>query len=199
MEYKAQIFEAKAVPEGKNLYIEGYAAVFGNVDTYNDILLPGSCQKSITGPGASRIKLCTQHKQTDIIDVVGKVLELREDAKGLWFRAKVSNTSKGRDAAELILDEAIDEISVGFITKDFYMQRDTRYLKEIDVREISIVIRAANVEARIGSIEIKEEQEKEPELEKPKEPDYENMPNDDLIRMRQKINTEITKRTLKKI
>lgn len=197
MEYKAQIFEAKGLQEGKNLYIEGYAAVFGNVDTYKDILLPGACQKSITGPGASRIKLCAQHKQTDIIDVIGKVLELREDAKGLWFRAKVSNTTKGKDAAELVLDEAIDEISIGFITIDFYMQDGIRYLKEIDIREISIVIRAANVEARIQSIEVKEEKEKEPE--EPKEPDYENMPNDDLIRMRQKINTEITKRTLKKI
>lgn len=197
MEYKAQIFEAKGLQEGKNLYIEGYAAVFGNVDTYNDILLPGACQKSITGPGASRIKLCAQHKQTDIIDVIGKVLELREDTKGLWFRAKVSNTTKGKDAAELVLDEAIDEISIGFITIDFYMQDGIRYLKEIDIREISIVIRAANVEARIQSIEVKEEKEKEPE--EPKEPDYENMLNDDLIRMRQKINTEITKRTLKKI
>ena len=197
MEYKAQIFEAKAVPEGKNLYIEGYAAVFGNVDTYNDILLPGACQKSITGPGASRIKLCAQHKQTDIIDVIGKVLELREDAKGLWFRAKVSNTTKGKDAVELILDEAIDEISIGYIATDKEQIGDIRYLKEIDIREISIVIRAANVEARIQSVEVKEEGDNKPkEL---KEPDYENMPNDDLIRMRQKIQTEITKRTLKKI
>ena len=197
MEYKAQIFEAKAVPEGKNLYIEAYAVGIGNRDTYDDVALPGCTVKSITGPGASRIKLCAQHKQTDVIDVVGKVLEMREDAKGLWFRAKISNTSKGKDIAELIIDGAIDEISIGYIVIDFYMQDGIRYLKEIDIREISIVIRAANVEARIQSIEVKEEKEKEPE--DPKEPDYENMPNDDLIRMRQKIQTEITKRTLKKI
>lgn len=197
MEYKQQIFEAKAVPDGKNLYIEGYAAVFGNVDTYGDVVIAGACNKSITAPGASRIKLCAQHKQTDIIDVIGKVLELKETGKGLWFRAKVSNTTKGRDAAELILDEAIDEISIGFITIDFYMQDGIRYLKEIDIREISIVIRAANIEARIQSIEVKEDKEKEPE--KPKDPDFEGMTNDDLIRMRQMIQTEITKRTLKKI
>ena len=189
MEYKAQLFEVKSIPEGKNLYIEGYAAVFGNVDTYQDVLLPGSCEKSITGPGASRIKLCAQHKQTDIIDVIGKVVELKEREKGLWFRAKISNTTKGRDAAELILDEAIDEVSIGYVTIDYYNEGGLRYLKEIDIREISIVIRAANLEARLESMEIKED--------KPKD-QQEELTDEQLLEKRAEIDKEIEKRVINK-
>ena len=189
MEYKAQLFEVKSIPEGKNLYIEGYAAVFGNVDTYQDVLLPGSCEKSITGPGASRIKLCAQHKQTDIIDVIGKVVELKEREKGLWFRAKISNTTKGRDAAELILDEAIDEVSIGYVTIDYYNEGGLRYLKEIDIREISIVIRAANVEARLESMEIKEDKSKDQQ---------EELTDEQLLEKRAEIDKEIEKRAMDK-
>ena len=189
MEYKAQLFEVKSIPEGKNLYIEGYAAVFGNVDTYQDVLLPGSCEKSITGPGASRIKLCAQHKQTDIIDVIGKVVELKETEKGLWFRAKISNTTKGRDAAELILDEAIDEVSIGYVTIDYYNEGGLRYLKEIDIREISIVIRAANVEARLESMEIKEDKSNDQQ---------EELTDEQLLEKRAELDKEIEKRVINK-
>ena len=192
MEYKAQIFEAKAVPDGKNLFVEGYAAVFGNEDSYNDIIVAGAFTKTIAGKDGKRIKLCLQH---DMEDIVGKIVELKEDEKGLWFRAKISNTTMGKDLSILIEDDAINEISIGYqsIVWEVDEVRNVRLLKEVKLYEISFVSRAANQLATIQATEIKEEKQT------PKEPDYENMPNDDLIRMRQKINTEITKRTLKKI
>lgn len=191
MEYKQQIFEAKAIPDGKNLYIEGWAAVYGNLDTYNDVIVPGAFKKTITGAGATRIKLCAQHRQKDIVDVIGKVIELRDEAKGLWFRAKVSNTSKGRDAAELVMDEAIDEVSIGYVTVDFEMVKDVRYLKEIDLREISLVIRAANIDARIENTEVKEDKP----IEKPKP--ISEMTDEELIRMRRELEKEIGNRVNK--
>ena len=192
MEYKAQIFEAKAVPDGKNLFVEGYAAVFGNEDSYNDIIVAGAFTKTIAGKEGKRIKLCLQH---DMEDIVGKIVELKEDEKGLWFKAKISNTTMGKDLSILIEDDAINEISIGYqsIVWEVDEVRNVRLLKEVKLYEISFVSRAANQLAIIQATEIKEEKQT------PKEPDYENMPNDDLIRMRQKINTEITKRTLKKI
>ena len=192
MEYKAQIFEAKAVPDGKNLFVEGYAAVFGNEDSYNDIIVAGAFTKTIAGKEGKRIKLCLQH---DMEDIVGKIVEMKEDEKGLWFKAKISNTTMGKDLSILIEDDAINEISIGYqsIVWEVDEVRNVRLLKEVKLYEISFVSRAANQLATIQATEIKEEKQTQ------KEPDYENMPNDDLIRMRQKINTEITKRTLKKI
>ena len=49
MEFKSQYFEVKAVAEGKNMYVEGYAAIFGNEDSYNDIIVQGAFTKTIQG------------------------------------------------------------------------------------------------------------------------------------------------------
>jgi len=73
MEFKSQYFEVKAVAEGKNMYVEGYAAIFGNEDSYNDIIVQGAFTKTIQGREGKRIKLCLQH---DLDDVVGKIEEL---------------------------------------------------------------------------------------------------------------------------
>ena len=206
MEYIRQIFEAKAIPDGKNLYIEGYAAVFNNVDSYNDILVPGSVGNFLASPDAKRLKFCAQHRQTDIIDVIGKVIEVKEDSKGIWSRAKISNTSKGRDAVELILDEAIDEISIGYITIDFEMKGEIRYLKEIKLREISLVIRAANPEALIQVAEIKQEEviaESETIVKETgfiAEPlSVKDMTNEELIEQKKTLEKEIEIRQFKQL
>ena len=57
MEYKQGLIEVKAVPEGKNLFVEGYAAIFGNEDSYNDIIVAGAFTKTITGKEGKRIRL----------------------------------------------------------------------------------------------------------------------------------------------
>ena len=99
MEKRDLQVELKSFQEGKNLYIEGYAAVFGNVDSYNDIVVRGAFSKV-----GKRVAFCYQH---DFDKVIGKITELKEDDEGLYFKAKVSNTNLGRDVAILIEDEAI--------------------------------------------------------------------------------------------
>ena len=186
MEYKAQIFEAKAVPDGKNLFVEGYAAVFGNEDSYNDIIVAGAFTKTIAGKEGKRIKLCLQH---DMEDIVGKIVEMKEDEKGLWFKAKISNTTMGKDLAILIEDDAINEISIGYqsVVWEVDEVRNVRLLKEVKLYEISFVSRAANPQAIIQATEIKGD--------KPKP--IEEMPDDELIRMRKELEKEINIRTIK--
>ena len=186
MEYKAQIFEAKAVPDGKNLFVEGYAAVFGNEDSYNDIIVAGAFTKTIAGKEGKRIKLCLQH---DMEDIVGKIVELKEDEKGLWFKAKISNTTMGKDLAILIEDDAINEISIGYqsIVWEVDEVRNVRLLKEVKLYEISFVSRAANPQAIIQATEIKSE--------KPKP--IGDMLDEELIKLKSEIESEIHTRTIK--
>lgn len=183
MEFKSQNFEIKAIPEGKNMFVEGYAAVFGNEDSYNDIIEKGAFTKTIQGKEGKRIKLCLQH---DMDDVVGKIEELREDEKGLWFKAKISNTTKGKDLAILIEDEAINEISIGYqsIVWEVDEVRNVRLLKEVKLYEISFVTRAANEQAVVTATEVKEEK---PELT-----------DDELLQKRAEIDAEIEKRAMDK-
>lgn len=181
MEFKSQYFEVKAVAEGKNMYVEGYAAIFGNEDFYNDIIVQGAFTKTIQGREGKRIKLCLQH---DLDDVVGKIEELREDEKGLWFKAKISNTTKGKDLAILIEDDAINEISIGYqaVVWEVDEVRGVRLLKEVKLYEVSFVTRAANPQAVVTATEIKQE---EPE---------DDISDEDLIKKRDELNKEIEKR-----
>ena len=156
LEYKqvATSFEVKK--EGDNLYIEGYAAKFGNVDSYNDIIQQGAFALFLASEDAKRVRLCYQH---DFDNVIGVIESMSEDEQGLKFRAKISNTTLGKDVATLLEDGAINEFSIGYKTVKFTMddQQNIRTLQEVYLYEISPVTRAANEKATLQASERKEE------------------------------------------
>ena len=57
MEHKATTVEIKTAADGT---FEGYAAVFGNVDSYGDIIQPGAFTKTIQ-ERRSQIKILWNH------------------------------------------------------------------------------------------------------------------------------------------
>lgn len=185
MAFKSQIFEAKAISDGKNLYVEGYASTFGVKDSYGDIVVRGAYLRTLRENG-KRIKLCLQHNMDD---VVGKIIELKEDAYGLYFKAKISNTTKGKDLVVLVEDEAINEISIGYspIITERNEGDDTRYLKDVELYEISFVSRAANRQAVITSTEVKSEKK------------IEELTDDELFVEYERLKAELTKRIFLKI
>jgi len=154
--------EIKVSRDEKHLYIEAYGAYFGNVDSYGDVINAGAFAKFLASEDAKRVKLCWQH---NFDDVLGVITDIGEDERGLWFKATLSNTTLGRDAATLIEDGALNEFSIGYSTREAEYpsedeQRATgvyRYLKEIYLYEISLVTRAANPMATLTQSERKNE------------------------------------------
>jgi HK97 family phage prohead protease/HK97 family phage major capsid protein len=154
--------EIKVEQKDTNLYIEGYGAYFGNVDSYGDVIKAGAFAPFLASEDAQRVKLCWQH---NFDDVIGVIEEMREDDRGLWFRAKISNTSLGKDAATLIEDGALNEFSIGYGTKaaEYPSEEETRtsgvqrILTDIYLYEISLVSRAANPKATLEGAERKQE------------------------------------------
>lgn len=149
--------------EATHLYVEGYAAVYGNVDSYKDIIQAGAFNNFLISPDdVKRCKFCYNH---NIADVIGVIEEIKSDEKGLWFRAKVSNTTRGKDIAELIADKALSEFSIGYKTvNSIYKDDGVRLLTEVYLYEISIVSRAANPKAVITETERKDEEQTNEEL-----------------------------------
>ncbi len=144
MQYKASRFELKAA--GDNT-IEGYAAYFGNVDSYGDIIENGAFTKTLK-ENSGRVKVLWQH---DTSEPIGKPIHMEQDSKGLYIKAKISMTDTGRKAMELMRDGVIDEMSIGYdIIKDEYKAKN-RMLKELRLWEFSPVTFAANEKARITS------------------------------------------------
>lgn len=130
----------------------GYASVFGEADSYGDIIKAGAFKKSI----ASRAKnggvaLFWNHSSDQPI---GIWTELSEDAKGLKVAAKlVTETVRGAETLALIKAGAVSGLSIGF--RAISSERGAngaRVLTEIDLIEISVVALPAASKARINSV-----------------------------------------------
>lgn len=145
LEIKNFSFEVKATSENE---FEGYASAFGNADSYNDIVVKGAFAKTIQE--SKRVKVLWQH---DPHQPIGKPIAMSEDSKGLHVKAKISNTSLGKDVVQLIKDGVIDELSIGFNTiKDEFDSKGARLIKEVKLWEFSPVTFAANEMAGISGI-----------------------------------------------
>ena len=92
-EHKTIQFKADDFDEEQGIF-SGYGAVFGNVDSGGDIIEPGAFTKTIA-EGWERVKILALHNDSWL--PIGKPIELREDSNGLYIKAKISDTSMGRD------------------------------------------------------------------------------------------------------
>ena len=153
--------EVKATRDDQHLYIEGYGARYGNVDSYADIIEPGAFSEFLKSEDAKRAVLCWQH---NFDQPIGAFSELAEDESGLRFKAVIANTQLGRDAAELIESGVLSEFSIGYgvVKADYptdHPQGAKRLLKQLYLYEISLVTRAANPQATLEGAERKGEEE----------------------------------------
>lgn len=127
--------------------IEGYGAVFGNEDSYGDIIEPGAFRETLQ---MRRPKMLWQHNMDEVI---GAWNEYREDAKGLWMKGKLAlGVRRGAEARELIQMGAIDGLSIGYMTRDYAMDGTIRRLKRVDLYETSIVTEPANSMALVAGV-----------------------------------------------
>jgi uncharacterized protein len=146
-EEKSLSFELKAADTETNV-IEGYAATFGgSPDSYGDIIQKGAFTKTLKERG-TQIKFLWQHNWNELI---GRIIDAKEDDKGLFIKVKISDTQRGREVMTLIKDQALDKMSIGYRTIQYDYDRDTsiRTLKEVQLFEVSAVTFPANESAVI--------------------------------------------------
>lgn len=145
-EYKTVQFELEKYDEEQGI-VSGYASVFGNVDDGGDVVEPGAFAESIA-EGVGRVKILALHN--DCWLPVGRPLVLKEDTKGLYFEAKISDTALGRDVKTLIRDGVLTEFSIGYDPIEFeFDATGIRHLRKVKLWEISIVTWAMNPEATV--------------------------------------------------
>lgn len=104
-------------------------------------ILPGFSEQIAPGaitPNPRGVKLFWQHREP-----IGAVTKCRETDKGLVIDAKISNTTAGRDAYELVKDGAISQFSIGFRERDYKDEKTEdgvlRTQTGIDLMEVSLV------------------------------------------------------------
>lgn len=145
-EFKTIEFELENYDEEEGVF-SGYGAVFSNIDSGGDIIEPGAFTKTIA-EGVGRVKILSGHNEALL--PIGIPVELREDAKGLYIRGKISDTALGRDVKTLIKDGVLCELSIGYDPIQFEYDADgIRHLREVKLWEISVVTWAMNDQAII--------------------------------------------------
>jgi HK97 family phage prohead protease len=133
--------------------IEGYGSVFGNVDSYSEVVMPGAFTQSLVDAKRKgrTIKMLWQH---DPHQPIGVWDDLAEDAKGLWVKGHLLRdvSPKAAEAHGLMKAGALDGLSIGYRTLD--ADQDEKrpgvvLLKKLELLEVSPVTFAANERARV--------------------------------------------------
>src|SRR5260221_82659 len=149
--------EWKAVDEALGIF-EGFLSVFGNPDSYKDIVEPGSfaktlgeAQKARDSRGATyMLPILWQHNPNDPI---GGFLDMKETPTGLYVKGQLDlDIEQGRRAYSGLKKGYIAGLSIGYDTIQEEWKSGYRHLKEIRLWEGSTVTFGANELALVTNV-----------------------------------------------
>src|SRR5690348_9060934 len=102
-----------AVLDAKGVFV-GYASLFNRRDGAGDIVMPGAFRASLMRRGADGIRMLFQHNPAE---PVGIWLDIAEDDRGLRVRGRLNQeVQRGRELNALLVERALDGLSIGFKT-----------------------------------------------------------------------------------
>lgn len=155
--------EAKFSATGAEGVIAGYGAMFGNIDSHGDMIVPGAFADSLSERKAQgrSVPMHLMHKIFGGDGLpVGVWTSVAEDDKGLRVEGKISgmNTDAGRRVFELVKDGALGGLSIGYKVRTngaSYGKKagePKRTLKALSLHEISLVDDPSNALTRVNEI-----------------------------------------------
>ncbi len=135
--------------DAKTGEFEGYASVFGGVDSYGDTVHPGAFKETLENRDRP-VRLRWNHYGP----IIGKYVDIKEDDYGLYVKGQLTpGHSVASDVLASLKHGAIDGLSIGYIIES-YRENSSGGLDLFRVKlvEISIVEDAADLAAKITSI-----------------------------------------------
>ena len=142
-------FEVKEVSD--NGKFVGYGSVFGEIDSYRDIVMPGAFNKSLKRDFADKGRKVPMLWQHDSYNPIGVYDVIREDEKGLYVEGACNmDVQQGRECHALMKQGALTGLSIGYntIDSDVDDRALTRKLIEVKLWEVSPVTFPAGDSAR---------------------------------------------------
>lgn len=138
--------------ESKEGEFEGYASVFGGVDSYGDTIIKGAYAKTLKKN--RNPSMFVNHDSYQV--PVGDWIELSEDDTGLIVKGRIDmNHKDGLTVHSALKRGAMDGMSIGYkVAKGGGAENDTggMDLTEIVLKEISVVNFPADDAARISVV-----------------------------------------------
>ncbi|WP_028477923.1 HK97 family phage prohead protease [Nocardia sp. CNY236] len=148
-----------------------YASVFGNKDSYDEVVMPGAFSNTLnawTASGAP-IPLLFGHNMSDPDFNIGHVVEASEDGRGLKVRAQLDlQNPKAAQVYRMLKGRRVNQMSFAYdvlsrsieerarVDGDGFEMEPERYvaLHELKLYEVSVVTIGANQETEI--LEVKQ-------------------------------------------
>ncbi|MGY4288880.1 HK97 family phage prohead protease [Bradyrhizobium sp. LM2.7] len=144
----------------------GYGAIFGNVDSYGDVIEKGAFKDTLRAweDKGKYPPMLLQHGggmfggTADDLLPIGKWTSMEENSKGLKVEGELFAlaTERGQYIYEGLKAGALDGMSIGYRTIKYRngakAGEPRRYLEQLDLMELSIVTFPANDKARVGAV-----------------------------------------------
>lgn len=138
----------------ENGQFSGYGSIFGNVDSYGDVVMPGAFKRTLADHRRRKTmpKLFWQH---DPSRPIGSWTNMEEDHIGLKVEGRLNmDVQQGREAYALLKAGDIDGLSIGYRVEKSEADEtgELLHLKELKLIEVSVVSLGANDRALVGDI-----------------------------------------------
>jgi len=145
-------------PEGEGQFT-GYASVFGNKDSYRDVVLAGAFTESLAkyGPNGSGIPVYWRHRMDDPYMLIGQTLEAKEDEHGLFVHVQLDlSINNGAQTYKLLKAGLVKQMSFAYdVLEGAWVETEDDYyyeLRKLDIHEVSVVPVGANQETEILAV-----------------------------------------------
>jgi HK97 family phage prohead protease len=156
LQHKQFAFKADKVSDDGTF--SGYGSVFGNVDSYREIVAPGAFADSLKAINDSGDPLPALW-QHDPSQPIGGYSSLEEDDHGLKVEGflMIGEVPMAKQAHALMQRRIVKGLSIGYyVLADSYDEKErVRTLTKLDLVEVSIVTFPANSEAQIDAVKAK--------------------------------------------
>jgi HK97 family phage prohead protease/HK97 family phage major capsid protein len=169
MQFKSLTIDHLATPGNRNAPDDlkagefiGYASTFDRTpDSQGDVIAPTSFTRTLAEHKDSGTPLAVMygHDLTDPYSNIGEILSAEPDAKGLRIRGSldIDSNPKAKQTYNLLKSRRLRELSIGYTVRDQGIVtlpdgRKANELRDIDLKEISVVPIAANSHATITGI-----------------------------------------------
>ena len=158
---KTKSFKVKAEEseESGSGYFVGYASVFGNVDSYGEVMEKGAFSDTLKEWEGRKIPVFYGHDLTNPENNIGYVESAEEDDTGLLVKCVVDTEGPGNGPIvyKLLKEGRIDRMSFGFYVNDADHKGGVTYIKKVSLLEVSVVPAPANPEAAISEVKSSKE------------------------------------------
>ena len=132
----------------------GYGSVFGEVDSYDEVVQKGAFAKSLKSY-AAKGKSPKMLRGHDTNQIIGSWKGLTEDDVGLRVEGQLAlELNAAKEAYALLKMDALDGLSIGYVATKWEENKKTGIttLTEIDLWEVSLVTFPAGPSARVDGV-----------------------------------------------